>query len=84
MDIQALCLDLISRVGKIIYKWCTCGIWGLEITKYTVSIVCVRFYVQCLYTVSIHGSLCCLYTVLYGVYIRFWPTLLLIKSRQSA
>ena len=48
VGMRALCVGL----ARTIYIRCSCGIFGREITKYTV-------------------------TVIYSVYIRFWPTLMI-------
>ena len=48
-------------MARTIYKRCIYGIFGREITKYTVI---YGVFIQCWPTVRVHG-----------VIVRFWPTL---------
>jgi len=75
---------IVTYVGlaRTIYIRCICGIFGREITKYTVIYgVYIRLwptlYIRCTYvrTVFLAGELPCMHMVIYGAGIRLWPNL---------
>ena len=64
---------MLRVVQNHIYIRCTYGIFGREITKYLG--LARTIFTRCIY--GIFGREITKYTVIYGVYIRFWPTLII-------
>lgn len=72
----------LHRVGQnpiYIYIRCINSIFGREINKYAVT--------YGVYLLSYGQRICshvrCIYVVMYGVYLRFWPTLHLHQGRAA-
>jgi hypothetical protein len=72
-----------ARAAPHAYEHMGSSVWGLGLFKVcdclrTLLGLARTIYIRCIY--GIFGREVTKYTVIYGVYIRFWPTLHIIKS----